>query len=49
MTFWAVIAILIAAALLCLAMSVYWAARAINHYIKKRRDNRDENHRGDIK
>ncbi|MDK2813841.1 MAG: hypothetical protein PWQ08_1096 [Clostridiales bacterium] len=40
MTFWAVIAILIAAALLCLAMSVYWAARAINDYVKYMKEHR---------
>ncbi len=37
MTFFVVIAILAVAALLCLAMSVYWAARAIEDYIKKQR------------
>ena len=34
MTFLVIIAILAVAALLCLAMSVYWAARAINDYVK---------------
>ena len=40
MTFWAVIAILAVAALLCLAMSVYWAARAIDDYVKYIREYR---------
>lgn len=41
MTFLVVIAILVAAALLCLAMSVYWAARAIAEAKAKRTINDD--------